>query len=270
MRRSKGAKRSSKPTKKAPAKSPPRPARAAKRRVASPAARVPGGKRSKPTWSPDAATRMTAYSKKVLQEEAKPVAVRSWSEAKQGHAGGQEYVPRTGEVRPAAVPPRPPQGSPEAEGESEHGDRVRIEPLSGPVAVPRSRVEEFDLAPARPTKGKRSKAETPKDFGPVELRQATASGGRHLTRAKAENLQRGAGRIQPLASAPTASAAKRASGRGERPRRDASPEAAGRLPDLSDWGEIEIDQQTLSGSRKVGNLDAEEAERAKRKGPRPS
>lgn len=181
------------------------------------------------------AARMAAFSQKVIKEEERPVAVRSFTEARAGSEGSTVLTPKTGEVEP------------------------RMQPMTGQQAVPR-RSESPEFAAGRPRK---MRVETPDSFGPIELRQATASGGRHITRAKAENLQRGASRIGALAS-PGAEERRGGSRKDDefevaRPR----PEAAV-LPDaLTDMGDVEIEQQTLSGSRRVGRLAKSEKEEDK-------
>lgn len=186
-----------------------------------------------------APSKLAGFSKQILAEETTPVAVRSWSEAKTGSTGHQELLPKTGHVRP--VDEDPSDASPEP----------RASPLAGPMAVPKAQKEEFRAGPHS-----RRKTETPQDFGQVELRQATASGGRHLTKAKAENLQRGASRIRPLASGKDEPTARRHL-EAEDSETDSSLAPPRKLPspkELTDFGEVEIGQQTLSGSRKVGKL----------------
>lgn len=234
--------------KKAKKSAPKRSARSAPKKKTPP-------RKAAPKVRPRAAPRkMAAFSAKILQEEEVPVAVRSWTEAKTGSVGGQELLPKTGEVTSTGTPaPRTPP-TPD----------VRLDPLAGPVSVPRARNEQYEFqARTAPKRGK--KAEKPEEFGQVELRQATASGGRHLTRAKPENLQRGAGRIRPLAS--SEEAAKPASKRESFDvpptiEQDAKGGRAGPLPtDLLDFGDVEIGQQTRSGSRTVGKLEAEKKKR---------
>jgi hypothetical protein len=197
-----------------------------------------------PKIDPKAAARakaMAAFSSKVLTEEEAPVAVRSFIEARQGIEKSQELNAKTGEV--SARVDLPPSNRPSAE--------PRADPLSGPVAVPRPQNEEFKIR-ERATPKKGQKAVTPEDFGQVELRQATASGaGRHLTTAKPENLQRGAGRIKPLTSGEddaTPSLSKKSKGD------FVVGSQGGAKADLSDFGEVEIGQQTLKGSKKIGTL----------------
>jgi hypothetical protein len=142
--------------------------------------------------------------------------------------------------------------------------------MSGKLGIPKQRTEEYQVAPALTKKGRAPKLETTESYGPVELRQATATGGRHITRSNPENLQKGASRIQPLASGGEAK-----KGEKHKPERfdvaqqtrsgtrDPRAPTAGPLSsDLSDFGEIEIGQQTLSGSRKIGKLKKDDEERA--------
>lgn len=191
---------------------------------------------------------MAAFSSKVLQEEEAPVAVRSFIEARQGGEGAQQYLPKTGEVTPSTAAPRP-SLSPSSE--------PRAEPLSGPAAVPRPQTDPGFQIRERTAPKKGTKAVTPEDFGQVELRQATASGtGRHLTTAKPENLQRGAERIKPLASGEDETPGNIT----KKPGKDRFQVGGGNVPqaDLSDFGEVEIGQQTLKGSKKIGTLQKDE------------
>lgn len=200
--------------------------------------------------------KMAAFSAKILKEEETPVAVRSWTEAKTGSQGSQELIPKTGTVVSTGTP-----APPTSAGEP------RLDPLTGPAAVPRARNERFEFRESTaPKRGK--KAQNPQDFGQVELRQATASGGRHLTRAKPENLQRGASRIRPLASGEETGHM----GATKRERFEVPPPVqheneggrAGTLPtDLLDFGDVTIGQQTRSGSRTVGKLDTEKKKRSR-------
>lgn len=201
---------------------------------------------------------MTQFSKQALKEEEQPVAVRSFSEARAGSKGSATLLPKTGEVTsPDPSPKRTPVGS-----------EPRLGPLLGEVAVPKVRAQEF----VAPRLGKKKpKLDTPETFGQVELRQATATGGRHIARAKPENLQRGASRIGALARAeePTKGKKRRES---ESPDFEVQQQTASgsRTPGektvlpverlLTDFGEIEIDQQTRSGARKVGRLASSEEE----------
>lgn len=233
-------------------------------------------KKGKSPASPQAA-KMAAFSAKILQEEEAPVAVRSWSEAKAGSSGRKEYHPKTGEVtpKPTSTPaPRAPEIDEEEDDVDEEeadvelekdsdGSEPRLEPLLGQAAVPKSKVEQFEFVKT-PKAKKGKKPERPEEFGQVELRQATASGGRHLTRARPENLQRGASRIGPLASSEAAHHAKvepdhfdvaQQSKSGNR--RPGAPPAGPSAKDLFDFGEVEIDQQTRSGAKKVGKLKVE-------------
>lgn len=215
-----------------------RPARPAKKTVRATLVAKPHGA---------LAQRMTAFSEKVREEEEAPVAVRSFSEARAGLEGSKVLVPSTGRVEPA-----------DSEEESEEDDEEdagepQMKPILGQMALPRTRQEAFQ--PPRATK-RGTKVATPDDFGQIELRQATASGeGKHLAHARAENLQRGASRIGALASPGAPPKAAKARPRADEEFDVARP-GAGRknLESLADFGDVEIDQQTLSGSRKLGKL----------------
>ncbi len=259
-------------------------------RAVTPAKATPAPKASTPAPPPgasgDVAKRMAAFSAKVLKEEEDAVAVRSWGEAKAGLKASKSYLPKTGAVTPAASPEpgvededseigdegrQHEHASKEEFDESEEGegDRApeirrepRPEPLAGKMAVPNDQPLEFDVDMDRKSRGKKKgrRGVRPEEFGLVELRQATATGGKHLTRSKPENLQRGATRIQPLATPEP--------GR-EKKRRDETFEVSAptrpglRAADLMEFGEVEIGQQTLSGSRKVGNLESPERKKKK-------
>lgn len=207
-----------------------------------------------PNKVPAVAQRMAAFSAKVLEEEEAPVAVRSFIEARAGSSGSKEYLPKTGEV--SATEEEDAEESDTGEGDVDASGEPRLQPLSGPMAVPKNQSDEFHVAERKaPKRGTR--AVKPEEFGPVELRQATASGGRFLTRSKAENLQKAASRIHPLASSDASQTMK---GKAKAPSftvgqsgRDESG-ALRAQKDLMDFGEVEIGQQTLSGSRKVGKL----------------
>lgn len=238
------------------------------------------------------AARMAAFSQKVQDEEETPVAVRSWSEAKAEKPASKKLLPRTGEVTPAEEEEDEPEET-EAEpaetsddesrdeapaGEAEEADeeeeedeepprpisRPQMNPLSGPMAVPKDRELEFEVAPRHKIKKAGKGGERPEEFGPVELRQATASGGRHITRSLPENLQRAADRIQPLATPPEKTSGKKSSP-AERFEVSMDKRAGPKLPDLSHWGDVEIGQQTLSGSRKVGTLTPQQQAEEKRR-----
>jgi hypothetical protein len=181
---------------------------------------------------------MRRFSTAVLKEESQGVEVKSWQEARQGVPGSKRFVPSTGGVEPVVQATQTVNASP------------RLDPLSGPMAVPKPRNEQFVLAPKR--KGRKAKRiETPQDFGQVDLQQATANGGRSVGRLKAENLQRAAGRIQPL-MAPS----EETKGRSSKGKSSALKpgSASGLDSSYMEFGEVEIGQQTLRGSRKVGTL----------------
>lgn len=199
-------------------------------------------RRSAPAAKSPVARRMAAFSGKVLEEESVPVAVRSFSEARAGSEGSKVLIPTTGQVEP------------------------RLEPiLGGGLVVPKAR-EELEGFQSPPPSKRKARLETPDAFGQVELRQATASGGRRVSRAKPENLQRGASRIHALASAEEAAAKGGKTKRGPQGSFEVQQQTASgsRAPgagggpavpsSLTDWGEVEIGQQTRSGARKVGTL----------------
>jgi hypothetical protein len=266
----------------------------AKAPAPKPAAKRPPARTPKPaaaprTQAPPAAkgkealaARMAAFSQKVQEEEEAPVAVRSWSEAKAEKPASKQLLPKTGEVTPAEDEDESEETETEEPESSEQGGegtdeepsddsdeeapaeepprptgKPQMNPLTGPLAVPKDRELEFEVAPRHKIKKAGKGGERPEEFGPVELRQATASGGRHITRALPENLQRGAERIQPLATGTEKGGAKKKAGP-ERFEVSMDKRAGPRLPDISTWGDVEIGQQTLSGSRKVGMLSPEE------------
>lgn len=294
----KAAARKPKPTPKKPARAPSKPTKAVRPGPARPrsllppkSAVLPEAKSPPPApkgIAADVAARMAAFSDKVLREEEEGVAVRSWSEAKTGQPGSKELLPKTGEVRPKGgvnwedlvedeeaedddeaprkdvfgeAEPEQKDEESEKDAEGEEEPEPRLEPLTGPQSVPKDVPTEPKFEVSRGKKGK--KALPAPDFGVVELRQATATGGRHITRSKAENLQRAVDRIQALATPE-----KR---KGKRPKAspekfdvvsDAPPAGAGyKTPDLTDFGEVEIGQQTRSGKRKVGTLKAQDDEK---------
>jgi len=263
-------------TKTVPARAPPaKPSRAPAKAAPAP----------KPSTQTDAlAARMAAFSQKVQTEEETPVAVRSWSEAKAEKPASKQLLPKTGEVTPAEVTEEEPEidlgddgtEAPETEetaadeepDEEEEETRTppppsgkpQMNPLTGPQSVPKDHELEFEVA-TRPKIKKAGKGgERPEEFGPVELRQATASGGRHLTRALPENLQRGAERIQPLATPPD----KKKKLEPERFEVSMDKRAGPNYADLAQWGDVEIGQQTLSGSRSVGKLSPQEEAQRRR------
>lgn len=284
----KRAPKASKATHKAPAK-------AAHK---APAKAVPPTPAPAPKPANALAARMAAFSAKVLQEEEKPVAVQSFIEARAGQKASKQYLPKTGKVQPA-VPavdegddfdddddediPSPMQPAPApAAAEDEDADdeefelvasrdatgEPRTNPMTGQMSVPRDNETSFavesDHKQRLAKKGKKGKKGVrPEEFGLVDLRQATASGGKHLARVKPENLQeKGNSKIRAITAEPDAHQKKRAPDRFEV---SMDKRSGPKLPDLSDFGEVEIGQQTLSGSRKVGTLTPEEAK--KRKAP---
>ena len=155
-----------KPAKKARAAKPARratPARPKKtappsRGRARPPKRVAKAARSTPPKPPSSplAARLAAFSAKALAEEEEPVAVRSWSEAKQGSSGSKQFLPKTGQVRKA--PPAEDEDEEPRDADEESADETpreaaqapppatakpRLDPLTGPLAVPRDRELEF-------------------------------------------------------------------------------------------------------------------------------
>lgn len=206
------------------------PAKRAKPKSGTPAKAAPKKLRATPPKA------LQAFSKQVLKEEEAPVAVRSFNEARAGVVASKEYVPKTGQTH----------------------DAPRLEPLSGPAAVPKPRQDvEFHIE--QPKKGKAHELQTKDDLGKIELRQQRGGRDVAIANASPDYLQRGlkqateSGRI-------TASEPERAHKKTKAERfkvKEDEPESD-KDSVLEDFGEIEIAQQTRRGRKTLGTLDQDE------------
>lgn len=286
----------SKPTPKKTAKRAPTPKKtASKPKTKSPVRRPPTAKPKD-----ERARRLALFSQQVVKEEATPVAVRTFNEARAGIEQSKHLDIRSGQVTPKPsgagakakpapppVPPSavvrppersagpPPQPQPEAdedlqaeierdlEGmETENPPpRPKMEPLTGRLAVPKRSnplEEEFRPGPSA-KKGKKGAPPTKEEFGKIELRMQRGTKDEAIATASPDYLQRSfrhaAQKGKVAATAPVVSDEPHkpeefevAMDKGKR-RVDAA---------LTDFGDVEIAQQTRRGSRKVGKLDADE------------
>ena len=251
MAKAKPTKKRSAPVKKTPRK--PAPARG----------RTPA-KKARPKPSPARApkTKMAAFSAQVLAEEEKAVQVRTFNEARAGIEASAEFTPKTGEVQPLDA--QAPKGKASAAQLEQFLSKRPSKPAAaagssadlefeadGPSAAPTRSLDRKSEHLVAANKRRKPKLETAEDYGKVELRQATASGGRKVASLHKDNLQRAAERLKPLASAEESKT--RSKPDTFEVAQDGSARAS-RMPDISDFGEVEIGQQTLSGSRRVGRL----------------
>lgn len=285
--------RSAKPAKKTAAKRPPaKSAKKAVKRSARPAAKraAARGKASasapKPKIAgvdPEIARRMAAFSSQVTKEEEAPVAVRSFNEARAGIQKSQELNVKTGQAKPVkplkgAPPPSAPPIELEAEADADEDEidvdeelaevtkgmevhRPKMEPLTGPLAVPKAREpEEFKLA-APPPKGKKGALPTKDDLGRIELRMQRGTKDEKIAEANPDYLQRSFNK-----AAERGKVAATTGQRGEHEEKaeefEVAMDKSNRKVDASllDFGDVEIAQQTRKGSRKVGKLDADKDE----------
>lgn len=247
-----------KPTKKSSA-----PVKKTKPKVA-PARAKGASKKASPKPAPAKApkTKMAAFSAKVLAEEEAAVQVRTFNEARAGIQASAEFTPKTGEVQSLATDA--PKGKASASQLEEFLSKRSSKPAApaapsadleyeadAPAAVPTRSLDRKSEHLVAANKRRKPKLETAEDYGKVELRQATASGGRKVASLHKDNLQRAVERLKPLASAEETKTKSKPDK--FEVAQDASTRAA-RMPDISDFGEVEIGQQTLSGSRRVGRL----------------
>lgn len=280
----------SKPVKKAAAKKAPRKAaRPAPKRAAPKKSKKSAPTRAAPKAaprpkvggvSPEVAKRMAAFSSQVVEEEEAPVAVRSFNEARAGIEKSKELDVKTGQAKPVGSPA--PQKRPDVELESEADadeeeidvdkeladvtegmevHRPQMEPLAGPVAVPKRREsEEFQLG-ATAKKGKKGALPTKEDLGRIELRMQRGTKDQKIAEANPDYLQRSFNK-----AAEKGKVAATTGQRGEHESKDEEFEVAmdkgnKRLDQsLLDFGDVEIAQQTRKGSRKVGKLDTDKDE----------
>lgn len=215
---------------------------------------------------------MAAFANQVRKEEEAPVAVRTFNEARAGIEQSKELDVRSGAVKPVAA--KDEEGEDLAEFEEvddqDHDEPAppprevqkgrispQMEPLTGKLAVPKRKdAEEFQIAPA-PAKGRKTAPPTKEDLGKIELRMQRGTTDKTVATASPDYLQRSfkkASQSGKTAAMPSESEERRedefevAADKPER-RFDAS---------LTDFGDVEIAQQTRKGKRTLGTLDVDD------------
>ena len=205
---------------------------------------------------------MAAFSAKMLEEEAEPVAVRSFVEARQGVEASKELNVKTGQAQAVDDSEDLDEETDEDVPEFKPAPPPKLEPLTGPVAVPKKRPdEEFRIATPR-KKGKGAEAPTKADLGKIELRMQRGTGDATIGRASPDYLQRSFNRAKETGRVTGGGARKEP----EKTREDEfevaqDRSAAPKDTSLLDFGDVEIAQQTRSGRKKLGKLDPDEDER---------
>jgi hypothetical protein len=134
--------------------------------------------------------------------------------------------------------------------------RPQMEPLTGKLAVPKTReTEEFKLAaPAK--KGKKGKVPTKDDLGKIELRMQRGTTDKTVAKASPDYLQRS---FKMAAQSGKTAAAPTRSGDADENKFEVAQDKRMRPLDasLTDFGDVEIAQQTRKGKRTLGTLDTE-------------
>ena len=253
--------------------------RAATKPAPVPTPKAKPAKQKTPSTSPGAnplAKRMAAFANQVTKEEEAPVAVRTFNEARAGIERSQELDARTGEVKPVA--PQDEEGEDLAEFEEvdqEESDEQpappppqrpvqqgrpapQMEPLTGKFAVPkRKESEDFQIAPP-PAKGKKSAPPTKEDLGRIELRMQRGTTDKTVATASPDYLQRSFKKATQ--SGKTAAQPAEASERSEDSFEVTADKPERRIDaSLTDFGDVEIAQQTRKGKRTLGTLDVDDA-----------
>lgn len=249
-----------------PAKANKPPTRAAAKRSPLPPSKGKPARRASPP-APALPKPIALFSRKVLEEEDAPVAVRTFNEARAGIEKSKELDVRTGRVKPVEgstadtdlaefeeVPPSPPPARPQL------GRPVapQMEPLTGRLAVPQQKQDE-DFRLAAPTKGRKTAPPTREDLGKIELRMQRGTTDKTVARASPDYLQRSFKKAQE--SGKTSASPTDASKPSEEEAFEVENDRPERRLDasLTDFGDVEIAQQTRKGRRTLGTLDADES-----------
>jgi hypothetical protein len=253
-----------------------------------------------PRGLPERAKRMAMFSQQVVKEEEAPIAVRTFNEARAGVEESKQLDIRSGQVKPVAgakpvptpTPPRaaspaptpsvptprpPPQPQPEADEDleaeiardleemdmGETRSQPKLEPLAGQASVPKRTNpldEEFKVG-ASAKKGKKGAPPTKEDLGKIELRMQRGSKDEAIAHASPDYLQRSFNKAAQKGKVAATSAAKGSEEHKVDEFEVAMDKGQKRLDAaLSDFGDIEIAQQTRRGSKKVGKLDTDESD----------
>lgn len=297
-----------KPIKKAPKAAPKRsaPRPAPKKSVKSAPARksAPTKKPAKAPGSKAAikqsplAKRMALFSQKVVEEEAAPVALRTFNELRAGIEVAQKLDVRTGQVVPVATnPPKdapgrkpippPPSPSPEPSDDEDDEDDdfdddeaerdlagmnaglpprapPKLEPLAGQASVPKRTNpldEDFQVGRAA-KKGKKGAPPTKEEFGKIELRMQRGTKDEAIATASPDYLQRSFNQAAQKGKV-AATSATRGSDEAKPDEFEVAMDKGKKRLDaaLTDFGDIEIAQQTRRGAKKVGNLDVDDEDK---------
>ncbi|HEX9817177.1 MAG TPA: hypothetical protein VGB18_09375 [Candidatus Thermoplasmatota archaeon] len=210
---------------------------------------------------------MAAFAQQVKQEEEAPVAVRTFNEARAGVEKSKELDVRTGNVKPVAAPNEDDEDLAEFEEVERETPPQRpvqqgrappqMEPLTGKLAVPkRKESEEFRIA--LPPKGKKSAPPTKDDLGRIELRMQRGTTDRTVANASPDYLQRSFKKASQ--SGKTAAVPAEAGEHNEDSFEVTADKPERRLDaSLTDFGDVEIAQQTRKGKRTLGTLDVDDA-----------
>jgi hypothetical protein len=237
----------------------------------------PPQKAAAPSGASALAKRLAAFSQQVVKEEEAPVAVRTFNEARAGIEKSKEIDVRTGAVKPvgaqddvdepsgeddeeltefeevapepAPAPMKPQQGRPVT--------KPQMEPLTGALAVPKTRPEEdFRMAAPAP-KGKKGAPPTKEDLGRIELRMQRGTTDKTIANANPDYLQRS---FKKASQTGKTAARPSQEGKGDMDSFEVAMDKPERRLDasLADFGDVEVAQQTRKGKRTLGTLDVDD------------